>query len=64
MHVMVPALLALGSIRNKSELVVRDKAVSNTLPWSLYQLLPPVSCPFLVLALNSYSDRLQCENIS
>jgi hypothetical protein len=41
----IPGLVVLGSIRKVADQFKRSKLVSSTPPWSLYQLLPPGSCP-------------------
>ena len=44
LHAAIPGLMVLGSVREQAEQAMMSKPVSNTLPWSLHQLLPPGSC--------------------
>jgi hypothetical protein len=53
-----PGQVVLGSMRNRAEQTIGNKPVSNTLPWPLYQLLPPGSCSVWVLVLASFGDEL------
>ena len=39
---VIPELMVLGSVRKQAEQAMRSKPVSNTPPWHLHQLLPPV----------------------
>ena len=39
-----PEQVVLGCIRKQAEKAIESKSVSNILPWSLLQSLPPGSC--------------------
>jgi hypothetical protein len=56
---VTPELLGLSSIRKQAEQTMESNPVRIALPWPLYQLLPPGSCPVGVLALTSSGDE-QC----
>ena len=52
----IPGLM--DSVRKQDEQAIRRKSVTSTLPWLLYQLLPPGSCPVLAPVLTSFDDEL------
>ena len=58
----IPGLVILGTIRKQSEQAMKNKPVSSTNPWHLYQLLPPDSCIACVPVLTSSDDEQCCHH--
>ena len=57
----ISGLVVLGSLRKQAKKGMRSKQVRNS---PLHQLLPPGSCPVVVLMLASYDGELWCGSAS
>jgi hypothetical protein len=60
----ISGVVVLNFVRKQAEKVMMSISLSNTPPWSLHHFLPSGSYSVRVLVLTSFSDGLQCGNVS